>query len=171
MTTDAVLRLAFIGVAAIAVSAVPQSSTVRLVWNLSASVPTGLYRVRQSGDRSIGEIVAVQPPQPIANFLMSRGYLPRGVPMMKHVAALSGQVVCRHGLAILIDAVEVGQAQERDSRGRPLPVWQGCRTLRDDEAFLMNTRSAISLDGRYFGVLPMSAIVGHAEPLWVSGEE
>ena len=102
---------------------------------------------------------------------MSRGYLPRGVPMMKHVAALSGQVVCRHGLAILIDAVEVGQAQERDSRGRPLPVWQGCRTLRDDEAFLMNTRSAISLDGRYFGVLPMSAIVGHAEPLWVSGEE
>ncbi|MGJ5131994.1 S26 family signal peptidase [Bradyrhizobium oligotrophicum] len=171
MTTAAVLRLASIGVAAIAVSAVPQSLTVRLVWNLSASVPTGLYRLHPSGDRAIGEIVAVQPPQPIADFLASRGYLPRGVPMMKHVAALPGQVVCRHGLAILIDAIEVGQAQERDRRGRPLPVWQGCRTLSKDEAFLMNTRSAISLDGRYFGVLPMSAIIGRAEPLWVSGEE
>jgi type IV secretory pathway protease TraF len=35
----------------------------------------------------------------------------------------------------------------------------------------MNWRSADSLDGRYFGVLPMSAIIGRAQPLWTSGKE
>jgi type IV secretory pathway protease TraF len=34
------------------------------------------------------------------------------------------------------------------------------------EVFLMNWQSLDSLDGRYFGTLPMSAIVGKAEPLW-----
>ena len=33
----------------------------------------------------------------------------------------------------------------------------------------MNWRSADSLDGRYFGVLPSSAIIGKAEPLWIGG--
>ena len=34
----------------------------------------------------------------------------------------------------------------------------------------MNWQSADSFDGRYFGVLPTSAIIGTAEPLW-TGEE
>jgi type IV secretory pathway protease TraF len=34
----------------------------------------------------------------------------------------------------------------------------------------MNWRSADSLDGRYFGALPTSAVIGTAEPLW-TGEE
>jgi type IV secretory pathway protease TraF len=57
-----------------------------------------------------------------------------------------------------------------DSRGRPLPVWQGCRVIADGEVFLMNWQSADSLDGRYFGALPTSAVIGTAEPLW-TGEE
>lgn len=35
----------------------------------------------------------------------------------------------------------------------------------DGEVFLMSWRSADSLDGRYFGVLPITAIVRRAEPL------
>jgi hypothetical protein len=31
--------------------------------------------------------------------------------------ALSGQIVCRSGLMILVDGIEMGQARERDSRG------------------------------------------------------
>ncbi|WP_316162410.1 S26 family signal peptidase [Bradyrhizobium sp. SZCCHNRI20481] len=171
MTSDVVRRLATLGAAAIAVSAMLRTPHLQYVWNVSASVPTGLYRLHPRGDLLVGELVAVEAPQPLAAFLTSRGYLPGGVPLLKHVAALTGQTVCRCGLTILIEAVEVGKAQERDGQDRLLPVWQGCRTLADGEAFLMNTRSAISLDGRYFGVLPASAIIGRAEPLWVSGEQ
>jgi type IV secretory pathway protease TraF len=35
----------------------------------------------------------------------------------------------------------------------------------------MNWQSADSLDGRYFGVLPTSAIIGTVEPLWTGEEE
>jgi len=35
----------------------------------------------------------------------------------------------------------------------------------------MNWQSADSLDGRYFGLLPASAIIGKAVPLWTDEEE
>ena len=71
----------------------------------------------------------------IASFLADGGYLPRGVPLMKRVLALPGQSVCRHGLRITIDRVEVGDAQARDRRGRDLPDWQGCRTVAAGRGF------------------------------------
>ncbi|MBV8442180.1 MAG: S26 family signal peptidase [Hyphomicrobiales bacterium] len=136
-----------------------------LIWNASASVPIGLYRVEKTSVLRAGDLVIVTPPEPLANFLADGGYLPRGVPLMKHVAALPGQSVCRNGLKVAVDAVAVGEARERDSRGRPLPVWQGCRVIAAGEVFLMNAR-ADSLDGRYFGPLPAASIIGRAAPLW-----
>ena len=91
--------------------------------------------------------------------------------MLKHVLALPVQTVCRDGLAITVGNIAIGDARDRDSRGRPLPVWQGCRVIAEGEVFLMNWQSADSLDGRYFGVLPATAIIGRAEPVWTSGEE
>jgi type IV secretory pathway protease TraF len=35
----------------------------------------------------------------------------------------------------------------------------------------MNSQSADSLDGRYFGVLSTTAIIGQAEPLWTDEED
>jgi conjugative transfer signal peptidase TraF len=142
----------------------------RFIWNVSESVPIGLYRVRSIGRLAVTELVAVQPPEPLTTFLAEGGYLPRGVPMLKRVLALSGQTVCRDRLTITVDKIDIGEARERDSWGRPLPVWQGCRIIADGEVFLMNWQSAVSLDGRYFGVLPMTAIVGRAEPLWIDEE-
>ena len=57
-----------------------------------------------------------------------------------------------------VDAIEMGEARERDGRGRPLPKWQGCRVVGEGELFVMNWQSANSLDGRYFGFLPASAV-------------
>jgi type IV secretory pathway protease TraF len=35
----------------------------------------------------------------------------------------------------------------------------------------MNRDEAASLDGRYFGPIPVTAIVGRALPLWVLGHQ
>jgi len=91
--------------------------------------------------------------------------------MLKRVLALPDQTVCREHLTITVDGIAMGVARERDTRGRPLPVWQGCRVVADGEVFLMNWQSADSLDGRYFGLLPASAIIGKAVPLWTDEEE
>ena len=138
------------------------------VWNASPSVPIGLYLIQPTGNLFVTELVAIQPAEPLAKFLADGGYLPRGVPMLKRVLALQGQTVCRDHLTVSVDTIEMGEARERDSRGRALPVWQGCHVIAAGEVFLMNWQSADSLDGRYFGVLPTTAIVGRAEPLWTA---
>lgn len=142
----------------------------RYIWNASNSVPIGLYRIRPAGTLAVTELVAVRPPDMLAVFLDLNGYLPVGVPMLKRVLALPGQTVCRNGLLIAVDGVEIGQARERDGRNRPLPIWQGCRVLGEDQVFLMNWQSESSLDSRYFGPLPISAVIGHAVPLWTTEE-
>jgi conjugative transfer signal peptidase TraF len=141
------------------------------IWNASESVPIGLYLIQPTGRLFVTELLAVEPPEPLATFLADGRYLPRGIPMLKRVLALPGQTVCRDQLTVTVDNIEMGKARERDSRGRPLPIWQGCRVIAEDEVFFMNWQSADSLDGRYFGVLPTTAIVGWAEPLWTDQEE
>jgi conjugative transfer signal peptidase TraF len=140
------------------------------IWNASASVPIGLYRLQPVHQLSVTELVAVIPPEPLATFLDFNGYLPIGVPMLKRTLALPGQTACRTGLTITVDDIEVGHARERDGRGRPLPIWQGCRLLSAGEIFVMNWQSADSFDGRYFGPIPASAVIGKAIPVWTEGE-
>jgi conjugative transfer signal peptidase TraF len=142
----------------------------RYIWNASQSVPVGLYRLQPMSKLTVTELVAVQPPDLLAAFLDLNGYLPTGLPMLKRVLALPGQTVCRNGLTIAVDGIDVGQAYERDGRGRPLPVWHGCRVIADGDVFVMNWQSADSLDGRYFGPLPASAVIGRAVPVWTDEE-
>ena len=142
----------------------------RYIWNASNSVPIGLYRLQPITTLAVTELVAIQPPDLLAAFLDLNGYLPIGVPMLKRVLALPGQTVCRNGLAIAVDGIDVGEAQERDRRGRPLPVWQRCRVIADGDVFVMNRQSADSLDSRYFGPLPASAVIGRAVPVWTDEE-
>jgi conjugative transfer signal peptidase TraF len=146
------------------------ADTPLYIWNASTSVPVGLYRLQPAGRFTVTELVAVRPPEPLATFLDLNGYLPIGVPMLKRVLALPGQTVCRAGLNIAVDNLEMAEARERDGRGRPLPVWQGCRVVGTDELFLMNWQSADSLDGRYFGSVAASAVIGRAVPVWTEEE-
>ncbi|KQT27384.1 MULTISPECIES: S26 family signal peptidase [unclassified Bradyrhizobium] len=157
VTTAAVSLL---GVASVA------SYAPRLIWNASASTPVGFYTINERGPVEVTDLVAVHAPEPLATFLSDGGYLPRGVPLLKRVAALPGQRICRTGLAITVDGVPMGDALDRDRRGRPLPVWQGCRLVAAGELFLMNWQVRDSLDGRYFGPLPATAVIGRATPLY-----
>ncbi len=140
----------------------------RYIWNLTASVPRGLYRLEPGAPIDVTSLVAAAPPEPLATALDLNGYLSCGVPLLKRVLALPGQRVCRFGAVITVDAVTLlmSTAQARDARGRPLPSWHGCHRIADDEVFLMNWDSNDSLDGRYFGVLPRAAVIGRAIPVW-----
>lgn len=139
-----------------------------LLWNETASVPVGLYRVTTLPIPHIGDMVAIRLPDTLARMLSERGYLPFGVPLLKPVAALPGQSVCRSGATITIDGATAGDALSRDHRGRPLPVWQGCHRLESGEVFVMNPAEPRSLDGRYFGPLPAASVIGRAVPIWIT---
>ncbi len=142
----------------------------RFIWNVSESAPTGLYQVQPTRDLTVTALVVAYPPEPLASLLDEGGYLPRHVPLIKRILALPGQTVCRTGPTITVDGIVLGVARERDHRGRKLPVWEGCHTLAGDEVFLMNSDEPASLDGRYFGSIPLRAVVGRAVPLWTFQE-
>ena len=167
---DVTLALTAAAAVLVAVTIGPNPAP-RFVWNASESVPTGLYGVQPAHRFIVTDLVVAFPPEQLATVLAEGGYLPRGVPLIKRVLALPEQIVCRKDLTITVDGMEMGAARERDSRGRLLPVWKGCRTLRQGEVFLMNWDEPASLDSRYFGPLPVAAIIGRAVPLWTFEEE
>lgn len=142
----------------------------RLIWNATASAPIGLYTVAPADGLEVPELVAIMPSEPLERFMVERGYIGRGVPLLKRVLGLPGQRICRNGATIAVDNVEMGDALERDRIGRDLPVWQGCRIIREGELFLMNWDIRDSLDGRYFGPVPASSVIGRALPLWTDEE-
>ena len=152
------------GVLSLALTSAP--SAPKLIWNASASVPVGLYAISAAVPLAVTDLVAVRAPEPIAGFLAERGYLPRGAALLKRVAGLPGQTVCRVEAAVTVDGIAMGEALERDRLGRPLPVWQGCRVVAPDELFLMNFDIRDSLDGRYFGPVARAAVIGRAIPLY-----
>lgn len=136
------------------------------IWNATASVPTGLYAIRGSTSLHVGERVAIEPPPELRGLLAERGYLPTGVPLIKRIAAVSGQRVCRFRHGVTIDGDFAGVARARDSRGRLLPAWFGCRKLRLGELFVMNPAAPDSFDGRYLGPLRLDTVIGRATPVW-----
>ncbi|WP_428981333.1 MULTISPECIES: S26 family signal peptidase [Hyphomicrobiales] len=155
----------FVASSAIAVTTWIDAPT-KLIWNASASTPIGFYSVEPAKRLEVTDLVAVAAPEPIASFLADGGYLPRDTPLLKRVLGLPGQTVCRSGVLISVDGVAMGTALQRDRIDRPLPDWQGCRIVADGEIFLMNWDVPDSLDGRYFGPIPASAVIGRAVPLW-----
>lgn len=153
------------GIALIALSAIIRANPI-VVWNASASVPIGFYAVKPLDAASVSDLVILEPPSPLGDWLLEHGYLGADVPLIKHIAALPGQRICRTGVTVSIDGETVATAKERDRFDRPLPVWQSCRLLTDEQVFFLNPDTEASLDGRYFGPLPRDTIIGRAVPLW-----
>ena len=165
LVTRPVALVASVVVAATLLSAA-QSMPRVLVWNITASVPTGLYLVSDEYVLRTGDRVAVEPSPTMRNFMVARGYLASGVPLLKQIAAVPGDTVCRIGYAIDINGDHAGFARKTDSQGRPMPAWQGCHVLGGNEIFVMSPAVPDSFDSRYFGPLPRARVTGRAIPLW-----
>ena len=135
-----------------------------VIWNASASAPIGLYRLHFDRAPGVGELAVVRPPAALAAYMAARRYLPQGVPLLKHVAALPGARVCREEGVVTVGGRPVAIARRADNLHRPLPEWRGCLVVRPGQIFLLNL-AADSFDGRYFGVLPASGLIGRATPL------
>ena len=137
-------------------------ATPRYVLNPSRSAPVGFYRL-EAAPLHRGAFAVVLLGQPWRNLARSRGYLLSKAWLIKPVAALAGDRICRLGQMITINGRFAAVAQPADKRGRALPRWQGCKTLIDGEMFLLSDRQG-SFDGRYFGVTPHAALIARAVP-------
>ncbi len=155
------LKLAGLGLMMLASFYSPQD---RLIWNRTASAPIGLYWLNYD-PFTLGRWVVVSARSDDAQWAQSRGFIGEDWPLLKQIAAVSGDEICRVDGLISVNGKAVGIAKEIDSQGRRLPVWAGCHVLSDAEVFLMNPHPE-SLDGRYFGATNLSDLDGVAALIW-----
>lgn len=169
MSARQITLLGLAGLACGFLAVAPRSLTRPvLVYNTTASVPVGFYRLEGYAVRR-GDLALVRPPEVLARWLAMRGYVPANVPLIKTVAATGGQQVCGRDGHIEIDGRIVARVLEHDRAGRPLKPFGGCWVLRDDEVFLLNIGAPYSLDGRYFGPLNRETVMGRVTPVWLRG--
>jgi len=137
----------------------------RLVWNVSASAPLGLYAVSPDAAIVAGDMVIARVPARWRDLAARRRYIPANVPLVKRVAAGPGDRVCAAGDRIRINGRVVAVQYRVDGRGRVMPRWRGCVTLSGGALFLLMD-APDSFDGRYFGPTASGDIIGRARLLW-----
>jgi type IV secretory pathway protease TraF len=119
-------------------------------------MPVGWY-LRLPMEPAIGRIVVVDPP--LAALVAGWD---ADVPLIKPVVAAGGDHVCLHSRTnVIINSTPTGAP----TRPAP-PYWDGCRTLEPDELFLLAPARLDSVDGRLFGPVSRSSVVGVFTPIW-----
>lgn len=134
-----------------------------LVWNFSPSLAEGLYRLEDRPWHR-GDLVALRPDGRAEETLNELGALPDGRLLLKRITAAAGDIVCREHNSVSVNGVQTAIARQATARGWPLPAWSGCSTLSPETVFVLGDHPD-SLDGRYFGPVSTSSIVGVILPV------
>lgn len=145
-----------------------------LRFNLTASLPVGIYKIAAETPRR-GSIVIVCVPRAAAELARERGYLgpgscPGGVRGLgKIVLAAAGDVVTHQPTGLLVNGRPIPNSRTLagDWRQRPLPhhPW-GDHVLDAGQFWLFSPYRPNSYDSRYFGPVHASDIGSVLKPLW-----
>jgi conjugative transfer signal peptidase TraF len=136
-----------------------------VLWNDTGSMPVGLYQ-RTHGEVALGSIVTLRAHRVADAYARARG-AGFGFRLLKRIAATSGNIVCGDGDPVLIDGEVRALRRTRDTSGRVLPSWFGCRRLSEGQ-YLVLGDSPDSFDSRYFGIVSGSEIEGVWSPLFLT---
>ena len=136
-----------------------------LVWNVTPSTPIGFYIVTQAMPER-GDLVVTRLPPGMEALAVSRSMLSANTPVLKPIAALAGDLVCRFGSTVTINGRFAAMARQLDRHGRTLPIWRGCRRLSVSQVFILAGHPD-SFDSRYYGPLDAHRARGVAHPLFI----
>jgi conjugative transfer signal peptidase TraF len=136
---------------------------VLIVWNTTASVPVGFYAVARGTPRR-GDLLVTRLPAAAEALAVTRTILLSHTPVLKPVAAVEGDLVCRWGAVVTVNGRPAAIARRHDRHDRNLPVWQGCRRLSASHVFVLAPHPD-SFDSRYYGPLQLRLARGVAHPL------
>lgn len=144
-------------------------------WNLSASIPVGLYWTSKSPISRGALVVACPPNTKLIKLARERTYIDGGnCPggyghLMKQVVAVGGDVVqiTTTGVVVNGHAVPDSAPLIKDPDGRPMPSVSGSiYTLPSRELLLMGVGNPLSFDARYFGPVGRESIIDVITPVY-----
>ncbi len=160
MNTGPLLMIVLVQSVFVANSALPELKTKPpVILNETASMAKGVYvRLGKVADLKRGDIIAMPMDSAARSYLVKKLGYPKDTMLIKRVAGLSGDLVCRQGSVVTINKRTLFAAHS-DRQGNHLPAWNGCRVLLPNEFFLLGDQPS-SFDSRYFGPVSRRELVG-----------
>lgn len=143
-------------------------SGYHVVYSATASMPWGFYFVSPIKNITRYDIVEFIPPIAILNFVKEHHWIPQSGLMIKYVFAVPGDEVCVRDAAVWINNKKIGKVYRFYAHGQLLPQSKICGRLRSDQYFVLSTKKERSFDGRYFGAISVSNILGRAIPIYTT---
>ena len=140
-----------------------------ILTNRTPSEPLGLY-MASTARPAVGRIIAFRTPSAAFPYASAHLAYLRHTPLLKALAAGPGDAVCTLSGRLVINGHDRAAIAQRDSAGRPLPRWTGCRRLRPQEWFVFSDRVPNSFDSRYYGPIPQASLLGVYDLLFPSME-
>ena len=130
-----------------------------VILNETPSMAKGAYvRVNDAAKLKRGDIIAMEMTGQARDYLVRKLGYPEDTMLIKRVAGISGDLVCREKNAVTIGSKAVVAAR-MDRHGNSLPAWRGCRVLSPNQVFLLGDHAS-SFDSRYFGPVTKDELSG-----------
>lgn len=151
-----------------------------LVWNRTASIPEGLYWSQSIETTRIHRqefgCFKYSPP----GWARDRHYVPAGMKLCKHLLGEPGDIIHIDGQTVTLQRanapsaprVYAGTLIRKDSRGRAVPdnVLKSGERIPNGYYFMGAPEHDNSLDSRYIGLVPSSAITEVIHPIFTFGQ-
>jgi conjugative transfer signal peptidase TraF len=143
-------------------------------FNLTGSMPRGIYLLKPSHIINRGDFVMICLPTFLADFGLQRGYLSPGScqngsqPLLKKVVAKSGDTIILSADSIQINGKQLpcSATLNTDYHNRLIPsTLRGIYILKKQQLWLYGISSARSWDSRYIGVIDSSSVTNVVKPL------
>jgi signal peptidase I len=160
MNATIFLNIALANGLLIASAALPEAiHNPPVIINETISMAKGAYvRTGDLGHLEVGDIIAMPMNASAKAYLGDKLGYPADTMLIKRIAGISGDAVCRDGATVTINGKSV-QASLKDTMGNELPTWSGCRSLLSGEVFLIGDHPS-SFDSRYFGAVTRGELSG-----------
>ncbi|EKE01521.1 MAG: conjugal transfer protein precursor [uncultured bacterium] len=152
---------------AITVGAIKKAG-YHITYSATPSMPQGFYLVVPTKKIERYDVVEFIPPKPVLNFLKERKWVPQSGLIIKYVFAVPGDDVCVRDEAVWVNGKRVGDVYRFYAPEKILPRTKICGKLNADQYLLLSTKRRRSFDGRYFGAISSSDILGRAVPVFIT---
>lgn len=131
-----------------------------LTYQETASMPIGWYLQTPINKVKKEDVVIVNLNQNWQQYLVRHHWIGKNMTLMKHVFAIPGDTVCIKHQHLLINGRKVVKIYKYYAKNKPLPQWHFCGRVPNNQYLLLSTLSLRSFDGRYFGLIQRSSIIG-----------
>lgn len=146
-----------------------------LIYNYTASLPTGWYWLEDTDRISRGDIVLCDAEQDIMQLALQRKWIKKDTHFLKYVYGIPGDIYEIRANRYIVNGEDKGEIKRIDTEGRPMPLLTDGKYTVPDGYLLIGTEAENSFDSRYYGPVSLKNVYKKAHYIdfkgWLHGKD